>query len=281
MLARMESLVTTEWLAGHLGEPGLVVVDSSWHMPGTNRSGRDEYLKAHIQGARFLDIDEVADHSSQLPHMLPSASDFGKAMQILGIGRDDRIVVYDNSPLHTAARGWFTLRYFGARNVAILDGGFQKWTAEGRPTESGDADPKQAEFEPEQQRDTLVTKQQILAGPGCALVDARGKPRFEGTEPEPRPGVAGGHIPGARNLPFGTLYDEQGRFRQREELQRLFDEAGLDPAKPFIASCGSGVTATSLIFAAHLLGSDSGKLYDGSWSEWGADPASPKATGPA
>jgi thiosulfate/3-mercaptopyruvate sulfurtransferase len=281
MLARMDSLVTTEWLAGHLGEPGLVVVDSSWHMPATNRSGGDEYLKAHIPGARFLDIDEVADHSNQLPHMLPSASDFVKAMQILGVGREDRIIVYDNSPLHTAARGWFTLRNFGARNVAILDGGFQKWTAEGRPTESGNAEPRQAEFDSEEQPDAVVTKQQILAGPGCALVDARGKARFEAKEPEPRPGVAGGHIPGARNLPSGTLYDEQGCFKPREELQRLFDEAGLDPAKPFIASCGSGVTATSLIFAAHLLGSDSGKLYDGSWSEWGADPATPKASGPA
>ncbi len=277
----MDSLVSTEWLAEHLDDPGLVVVDSSWHMPATGRSGRDEYLKAHIPGARFLDIDEIADRSNPAPHMLPGPADFGKAMQRLGIGREDRIVVYDNSPLHTAARGWFTLRNFGAPNVAILDGGFQKWTQEGRPTESGEPDQCQAQFEPEQQPGAVVTKQQILAGPGCALVDARGKPRFEATEPEPRPGVVGGHIPGARNVPFGMLYDEQGRFKSREELQRLFDQAGLDPAKPFIASCGSGVTATSLIFAAHLLGGDSGKLYDGSWSEWGADPATPKVVGPA
>jgi thiosulfate/3-mercaptopyruvate sulfurtransferase len=276
----MDSLVSTDWLAEHLDEADLVIVDSSWHMPATGRSGRNEYLTAHIPGARFFDIDEVADRTNAAPHMLPSPADFGNAMEQLGIGRHDRIVVYDNSPLHTAARGWFTLRNFGARNIAILDGGFGKWTAEGRPTESGDAAPRRAEFEADP-RGAVVTKQQILAGSDCALIDARGKPRFEATEPEPRPGIAGGHIPGARNLPFGMLYDEQGRFKSREELQRLFDEAGLDPAKPFIASCGSGVTATSLIFAAHLLGNDAARLYDGSWSEWGADPATPKAVGPA
>ena len=277
----MESLVSAEWLAEHLGEPDLVVVDSSWHMPASGRSGREEYLASHIPGARFLDIDEVSDKSNPSPHMLPTADEFGVAMERLGIGRDDRIVVYDNSPLRTAARGWFTLRHFGARNVAILDGGFPTWLAEGRPTESGEPEARTASFEPEQDRARSVTKQQILAGPGCALVDARGKARFEATEPEPRAGVAGGHIPGARNLPFGTLYDEHGRFRPREEIRRLFDEAGVDPAGPFIASCGSGVTATSLIFAAHLLGGEGGKLYDGSWSEWGADPATPKAVGAA
>jgi thiosulfate/3-mercaptopyruvate sulfurtransferase len=213
--------------------------------------------------------------------MLPTAAEFGEAMERIGIDRGDRIVVYDNSPTRNATRGWFMLRHFGARNVAVLDGGFQKWVAEGRPTERGEPKPRHATFEPDQRGGESVTKQQILAGPGCALVDARGKARFEATEPEPRPGVAGGHIPGARNLPFGALYGEDGRLKPREELLRLFAEAGIDPAKPFIASCGSGVTATSLIFAAHLLGSDSGKLYDGSWSEWGADPATPKAVGPA
>ena len=277
----MESLVSTDWLARRLGDPGLVVVDSSWHMPATGRSGREEYLKAHIPGARFLDIDEVADRSNPAPHMLPPARDFGAAMERLGIGRGDRIVVYDNSPLRTAARGWFTLRHYGARDVAILDGGFQQWLGEGRPTESGGPEPRHAAFAPDVHRDEIVTKQQLLAGAGCALLDARGKARFEAAEPEPRPGVAGGHIPGARNLPFGMLYDEHGRFKPRQELRRFFYEAGIDPARPFVASCGSGVTATSLIFAAHLLGSDSGRLYDGSWSEWGADPATPKATGPA
>ena len=276
----MESLVSTQWLAEHLGEPDLVVVDSSWHMPASGRVGRDDYRSAHIPGARFLDIDEVADKSNPAPHMLPTAADFGAAMERLGVGRDDRIIVYDNSPIHTAARGWFTLRHSGAPNVAILDGGFQKWLAEGRPTERGGPAPRPARFEAEE-RDEVFTKEQILAGPGCALLDARGKGRFEATEPEPRPGLAGGHIPGAKNLPFGLLYNADGTFKSPEELRSLFAEAGVDPAKPFIASCGSGVTAAALVFAAHLIGSDAGKLYDGSWSEWGADPATPKAVGPA
>ena len=276
----MESLVSTDWLAEHLSDPGLTIVDSSWHMPASNRSGRDEYLASHIPGARFLDIDDVSDHADPSPHMLPNAAEFGAAMERLGIGSGDRVVVYDNSPLRTAARGWFTLRHFGARNVAILDGGFQKWLAEARPTESSEPEPRQAQFRAEEEPGEVFTKQQILDGPGCALADARGKGRFEATEPEPRPGVAGGHIPGARNVPFGLLYNDDGTFKSPEELRRLFGEAGLDPSKPFIASCGSGVTATSLIFAAHILGSDSGKLYDGSWSEWGADPTTPKAVGP-
>lgn len=277
----METLVSTDWLAQHLGEPGLVVVDSSWHMPASGRNGRDEYLAAHIPGARFLDIDELSDHSNPAPHMLPAASAFGSAMERLGIGRDDRIVVYDNSPIHTAARGWFTLRHFGASNVAVLDGGFQKWVAEGRPTEAGEPKAKGARFDAQPNAEEVFTKDQILAGPGCALVDARGKGRFEATEPEPRPGMAGGHIPGARNLPFGRLYNADGRFKSPDELRQAFAGAGIDPAKPFIASCGSGVTASSILFAAHLLGHDAGRLYDGSWSEWGADPATPKAVGPA
>lgn len=276
----MESLVSTQWLAENLGAPDLVIVDSSWHMPSSGRNGRDEYLQAHIPGARFFDIDELSDRSNPAPHSLPAAAAFGTAMERLGIGRDDRIVVYDNSPIRTAARGWFMLRHFGARNVAILDGGFQSWLAEGRPTQSGEGPHRIAQFEAEQ-RDELVTKQQLLAGAQLPWVDARGKARFEGTEADPRPGVAAGHAPGARNLPFTAVYDEAGRFRSTDELRRLFAEAGIDPTEPFVASCGSGVTANSLIFAAHLLGNDSARLYDGSWSEWGADPSTPKALGPA
>jgi thiosulfate/3-mercaptopyruvate sulfurtransferase len=276
----MDSLVSTDGLARHLGEPDLVVVDSSWFMAASGRSGRNEFLTAHIPGARFLDIDELSDRSNPAPHMLPSAAAFGEAMERLGVGRGDRIVVYDNSPIHTAARGWFMLRHFGASEVAILDGGFPKWTAEGRPTEDGEPAPRRAKFETEE-RDEIVTKQQLLDGAGLPWVDARGRPRFEGGELDPRPGVAAGHAPGARNMPFGSLYRDDGTFKPVEELRRLFAEAGIDPTRPFVASCGSGVTANSLIFAAHLIGNDEAKLYDGSWSEWGADPATPKVLGPA
>jgi len=276
----MDSLVSTQWLAEHLGEPDLVVVDSSWFMPSSGRSGREEYLAAHVPGARFLDIDQVADRSNPAPHMLPTAAEFAAAMERIGVGSGDRIVVYDNSPTRNAARGWFMFRHFGAKKVAILDGGFQKWLAEGRPTESGEPEPRQAKFEAVE-RDEVVTKQQLLAGYGLPWVDARGKARFEGSEADPRAGVAPGHAPGSRNLPFGSLYREDGTFRPVEELKRLFADAGIDPAKPFVASCGSGVTANSLIFAAHLIGNDDTRLYDGSWSEWGADPATPKVLGPA
>lgn len=277
----MDSLVTTQWLAERLGEPGLTIVDSSWHMPASGRSGRADYLEAHIPGARFLDIDEVSDPSDPAPHAMPSAEAFGEAMERIGVDRSDRIVVYDNSPIHTAPRGWFMLRHFGARDVAILDGGLPKWVAEGRPIESGEVAPRTARFVAEA-RDDVVTKAQLLrADREAALVDARGRGRFEGTEPEPRAGIASGHIPGACNLPFGMLYAEDGTLKPKSELKRLFAEAGLDPRRPFIASCGSGVTATSLIFAAHLLGNGKARLYDGSWTEWGADPATPKALGPA
>ena len=277
----MDSLVSTQWLADHLGEPDLTVVDSSWHMPASGRSGRDEYLERHIPGARFLDIDEVSDRSHPAPHMLPDAEAFAQAMERLGVGRDDRIVVYDNSPTRNAARGWFMLRHFGAEKVAILDGGLGRWLAEGRPIESGEPQTRSAHFDPIRREGDVVSKQDVLEDKAGPLIDARGRARFEGTEADPRPGVASGHIPGSRNLPFAELYREDGRFKPVDELRRLFAEAGIDPEQPFTATCGSGVTANSLIFAAHLLGNGRTRLYDGSWSEWGADPATPKAEGPA
>lgn len=276
----MESLVSTDWLARHLGASDLAILDATLFMPSSTRSALNEYLAAHIPGARFLDIDALSDRRNPAPHMLPSAAEFGLAMEKLGINRSDRIVVYDNSPIRTAARGWFMLRHFGAADVAILDGGFQKWTAEGRPTESGEPAPREASFDATE-RDEVVTKEQLLAGTGLPWIDARGKARFEGSEADPRPGVASGHAPGARNLPFAALYRDDGTLRPGPELRQLFVDAGVDPARPFVASCGSGVTANSLIFAAHLLGNDESRLYDGSWSEWGADAATPKALGPA
>jgi len=274
----MDPLVTTEWLARHLGD--VTIVDSSWFMPSLGRNARAEYLQAHIPRARYLDIDEVSDRANPAPHMLPTAEQFAASMETLGVGSGDRIVVYDNSPTRTAARGWFMLRHFGADKVAILDGGFQKWLVEGRPTESGEPPQRDAKFEAAE-RDEVVTKQQLLAGTGLPWVDARGRPRFEGSEADPRPGVAPGHAPGARNLPFGSLYRDDATFKPVDDLRRLFAEAGVDPKRPFVASCGSGVTANSLIFAAHLIGNDDTRLYDGSWSEWGSDPETPKALGPA
>jgi thiosulfate/3-mercaptopyruvate sulfurtransferase len=277
----MDTLVSTEWLARNLGESDLAIVDSSAFMPNDGRDPKAEFLEAHIPGARFLDINQVADRSKPTPHMLPSADEFGQAMTELGIGRDDRIIVYDNSPLRTAARGWFMFRHFGAEQVAILDGGFQKWRSEGRSVESGEPAPRPARFDAHSKGGEVVTKQQLLAGTGLPILDARGKARFEGTEPDPRPNVGTGHIPGSRNLPFASLYRDDGTLKSDEELRAAFDRLQVDPERSFIASCGSGVTANSIIFAAHRLGGRHGKLYDGSWSEWGADPATPKVQGPA
>lgn len=276
----MDSLVSTQWLADHLGEPDLAIVDSTWFLPSVGRDPHEEYLQAHIPGARFLDIDAVADQSSSLPHMLPRSAEFASAMERLGIGSSDRIVIYDNSPHHTSARGWFMFRHFGTEQVAILDGGFGKWVAEGRPTESGEPAARSASFVAKEQPN-VVAKSDLLAGVGLPVLDARGKGRFEGSEPDIRAGVAPGHIPGARNLPFAELYNADGTFKSVAELRKLFAAAGIDPERPFVASCGSGVTANSLIFAAHLIGNDDARLYDGSWSEWGADPSTPKELGRA
>jgi thiosulfate/3-mercaptopyruvate sulfurtransferase len=277
----MDDLVSTVWLAENLGKADVVVVDASWHMPATGRSGREEYLQSHIPGARFLDIDAVADTANPAPHMLPNAEDFGRAMGELGIGRNNRIIVYDNSTTRNSPRGWFMFHHFGAEQVAILDGGFQKWLAEGRPTESGEPRPRQASFDAFERRGQVVGKRDVAKGLGTPLIDARGRARFEGTEEDPRPGVAAGHIPGSRNLPYSELYNPDGTFKSRDEIRQLFISAGADPEKPFVASCGSGVTANALIFAARLLGNRDTRLYDGSWSEWGADPATPKVKGPA
>lgn len=274
----MDDLVSTEWLQRELGAPDLAIVDSTMFMPAERRDAAAEFAAAHIPGARFLDIERVSDRSSPVPHMLPSAADFAEEMRVLGIGRGDRVLVYDNSPLRSAARGWFMFRHFGADRVAILDGGLQKWLAEKRATESGPSRPRNGHFEIVERRGEIVTKAMLMRGVGMPILDARGRGRFDGREADPRPNVARGHMPGAANLPFASLYRDDGTFKSEAELRAAFAAAGVDPQKGFIATCGSGVTANSLIFAARILGGRDGRLYDGSWSEWGADPATPKQT---
>ncbi len=277
----MDDLVTTDWLARNLDAEDLAIVDASFFLPGSGRDAAAEYGVAHIPGARFLDINQVADPERPGMHMLPLAAEFGAAMGALGVGRDDRIIVYDNSPLRSAVRGWFMLRHYGAERVAVLDGGLGKWRAEGRPVEGGPPRPRAARFDAHARDGEVIDKAAILRGAGLPLLDARGRGRFEGSESDLRPHIADGHIPGAHNLPFASLYRDDGTLRSEEELRAAFDAAGIDPERPFIASCGSGVTANSLVFAAHRLGGRGAKLYDGSWLEWGADPATPKQVGPA
>ncbi|MDB5692642.1 MAG: sseA [Alphaproteobacteria bacterium] len=280
----MDDLVSTSWLEKELGAPDLRIVDATFLLPGDGRDARAEYEAAHIPGAVFLDIDEVADLDSPLPHMLPSEARFASRMQSLGLRDGARIVVYDNSPYHSAARGWWMLKIFGAHYVAILDGGLQKWTAEGRALESGRPQVRHGHFTPLFDGRKVADKAHVAAIAGAdasQIVDARGAGRFSGEQPEPRPGLAAGHIPGARNLPQGRLFNPDHSWKDGEALRAAFGEAGVDLDKPMVTTCGSGITAAALLFGAHLLGKDDVRLYDGSWAEWGADSETPKATGPA
>jgi thiosulfate/3-mercaptopyruvate sulfurtransferase len=274
----VDDLVSTGWLAQQLGSFDLSVLDASLFMPADGRDADAEFLAGHIPGARRFDIEALSDHADPAPHMLPGAAAFGPAMAALGVGRDDRIVIYDNSPLRSATRSWFMLRHYGADRVAVLDGGLAKWIAEGRPLEAGPAHPRIRHFDAVE-RQAVVNKVMVMDGLDSPILDARSRARFEGSAPDPRPGVAAGHIPGARNLPYGELYRADGTLKSEDSLRQAFAEAGVDPHLSFVATCGSGVTATSLIFAARRLGGRDARLYDGSWSEYGADPATPKATG--
>lgn len=275
----MDDLVSVSWLAANRNAADLVVLDASWHLD-PKRDARAEYEARHIPGARFFDLKALSDPVATAPHMLPSPGAFAAAMEALGVGSDDRIVIYDDSAIRTSARAWFMLHHFGVAQVAILDGGLQCWIAEGQPVDAEPPPPRQAHFVAKVERPhEVATKAELLRGAGMPIADARPPERFLGTTPEPRPGLEPGHIPGSRNLPMSRLYDDDGRFRPAHELRQAFDEAGIDPERPFIASCGSGVTANSLIFAARLLGNRDTRLYDGSWSEWGADPHTPKERG--
>jgi thiosulfate/3-mercaptopyruvate sulfurtransferase len=232
----------------------------------------------------FFDLDAVADPHHPAPHMVPSEVLFASRMRALGLADGQRLVVYDNSPLHSAARGWWMLKNFGARHVSVLDGGLPKWKAEGRPVESGVCDVRHGHFTPRFDADAVVDKQRVLSLLGAdshTIVDARGAARFSGAQAEPRPGMAAGHIPGSRNLPQSSLFNADNTMKRGDELRAAFEAAGVDLDKPLVATCGSGVTACVLLLGARLLGKEDVQLYDGSWSEWGADPATPKATGPA
>lgn len=274
----MDTLVSTGWLAAELGADDLIVIDATWVMPGQGDPAAD-FAAAHILGAVFLDLASLRDTDSRLPMMMPPEPVFAERMASLGIGNDSRVVVYDNSPYHTAARAWFMLTAFGARHVAILDGGFGKWRAEGRPTEAGQGAVRPARFDAALDRSRIREIKDMVANLDSRreqVVDARSEARFTGAEPEPRADMASGHIPGSHNLPIGRLFADDGTYRPPIELRTLFEEAGIDLDRPVTTTCGSGITASVLAFALHRIGYEAA-LYDGSWSEWGADPTTPKA----
>jgi thiosulfate/3-mercaptopyruvate sulfurtransferase len=283
--AHPEALVGTDWLAAHLGDPQVRVVDSSFKLPGITPTAREDYDKGHIPGAVFFDIDDVCEPGTSLPHMIPSPDVFASKVGALGIGDDDRVVVYDSAGLSSAARAWWMLRMFGHSNVALLDGGLPKWRAEGRPLDTAVPTPQPrrftARFDP-----SLVRDKHALIGNLATrreqVVDARAAGRFDGTTPEARPGLRGGHIPGSRNVPFELVTDPRTRqLKSADELVRLFRDAGVAFDRPIVTSCGSGVTACALAFALHLIGHPGAAVYDGSWSEWGLPGDTPIETGRA
>ncbi len=267
-------LVSTEWLADHLGHTGLVVVDGSWYLPAMARDPRAEYLAHHIPGAVFWALDELADRKSPLPHMLPDPALAGLQIGALGIGDGDTVVAYDGSGTQmTAPRIWWHLRVLGHQAVAVLDGGLAKWRAESRPTEAGSVAPVPAPHAVSWRGELVKDLPAMLALVGrdeVTLVDARSPGRFHGRDPEPRPGLRPGHIPGARNLPFATLVAPDGRLLPRSELEQRFQAAGVDLDRPVVASCGSGATACVIALALEVVGHRDYAVYDGSWAEWGA-----------
>jgi thiosulfate/3-mercaptopyruvate sulfurtransferase len=277
----MDDLVTTEWLAKHLRDADLRVLDGSWHMPQAKRDPRAEFLEGHIPGAVFFDIDGIADHGTSLPHMLPGEREFADAVGALGVGDGDRVVVYDSRGVASAARVWWTFRAFGHDAVAVLDGGVPRWRAEGRPLEHGPATPPRRAFTARRQpalvRDLAAMRANLTTGDEQVL-DARSAGRFRATEPEPRPGLRGGHIPRSRNLPYETLYRPDGTLLPPEGLRQAFAASGVDLQRPVVTTCGSGVTASVLALALHRLGHRQVAVYDGSWSEWGGRADTPIET---
>lgn len=282
MIEQLPPLVSTDWLAERLGRSDLKILDASWYMPAQNRDAQAEYAASHIPGAMFFDIDRIADTASSLPHMLPSPTDFAAAVGALGIGNEDDVVIYDGAGVFAAPRVWWTFRVFGHSRVAVLDGGLPKWRRENRPLESNLATPMPKNFRasprPKLVRDVAAMRENVASQKELVL-DARSEGRFKGSEPEPRPGLKGGHIPHSRNLPFQALIDPtSGTMKPADELRALFAAAGVTAKQRVTASCGSGLTAAILAFGLYLTGRDDAAIYDGSWSEWGALPDAPVET---
>lgn len=266
------TLVSTQWLEDHLQNPDLRVIDASWYLPDMNRDGRAEYDRGHIPGARFFDIDEISDTRSALPHMAPPVEKFMSRSRALGVGDGHQIVVYDGAGLFSAARVWWLYRLMGKTDVAVLDGGYPKWLAEGRPTEDLPPVLKERHITVQRQAHMVRDVTQVAAASKLGdhlILDARGAPRFKGTEPEPREGLRSGHIPGSRNVPYKSVLNPDNTMKDTGELRELFYEAGVTAGTPVITTCGSGVTAAIVSLALERIGHKTHSLYDGSWAEWG------------
>jgi thiosulfate/3-mercaptopyruvate sulfurtransferase len=278
------SLVSTQWLAEHLDAPSLAVLDASYHLPAAARDAAAEFAAAHIPGARFLDLASLFDAASSVPYAFPTADQLATRLASLGVGPEDAIVIYDDSAIRTSARAWFVLTASGWRgNVAILDGGLAKWRAEGLPLESGTPAITTAAPAALAPPIRVRTKAEMLANLDSAaeqVLDARSADRVYGSGIDPVHGGQNGRIPGARNLPFTDVFNPDGTWKSPKALRESLGAAGIDLAAPVTTSCGSGVTASVLLFAMHLVGKDDTALYDGSWSEWSADPSTPKLQGP-
>lgn len=267
-----KTLVSTDWLAAHLRDPDLRILDASWYLPDTGRTPRAEYNAAHIPGARFFDIDEISDQRSALPHMAPPVEKFMSRLRAMGVGDGHQVVIYDGAGLFSAARVWWTFRLMGKTDVAVLDGGFPKWRAEGREIEDLPPVVKDRHMTVSRQNQLVKDVTQVAHSSKlreAEILDARSAARFKGEAPEPRPGLRSGHIPGSKNVPFSTLLNPDGTMKSVPDLRATFQAAGVDLAKPAITTCGSGVTAAVLSLALERIGHRNHSLYDGSWAEWG------------